>query len=253
MKLAGLIDGMSKALQVPLPRVRTAAAQLRKHGLLTSGPRGPGAPDMTPSDATNLLLAIMYDGELAVAERSVLRMREAPFLSCLHRKFDEAEVRRDDYPRNGIFSSTDGRPNQLGEVLETILDWFVRYGSLEEGDDYDLDLSIVNLTVTISSPGYAGTIHFNTHEGFWDLHYEWKPPEQLAYEVANKGNRLATRWDALAGPHVWSSRTAPEECLNAIADCLRGHRWYDAKEEIRAPYDDQVLADPEPALAQEQV
>jgi hypothetical protein len=236
VKLAGLIDGMAAALQVAPSRVRTAAAHLRKHKLLTTGPRGPGAPDMTPSDAVNLLLATMYDDELAVAERSARNLNTAPFVRCTHLPFGESDSRVDDFPRNGFFGDREA-PLLFGEVLATILDWFVRYGSLEEGGDYDLDLGVVNLTVTVSHPGYAATIRFNTHEGFWNVDYEWKSPDQIEFEAQNKGKLLVPVWGARKGPHIWSSRTVGEDSIFQIADCLRGSEWNESWEAFTPSYD----------------
>src|SRR5690349_21074789 len=117
---------MAEALGVAPSRVRTAAAQLRKHKLLTTGPRGPGAPDMTPVDASNLLLAVMYDDELAVAERSASHLRSAPVVRSSHQVFGESETRFDDFPRNGFFGSKE-HPLLFGDVVAAIFDWFARY------------------------------------------------------------------------------------------------------------------------------
>jgi hypothetical protein len=176
---------------------------------------------MTPEDAANLLLAVMYDGELAVAEQSTRSLFAAKRSKCRHRRFGEAEDRLGDHPRNG-FLGGETESLSFGEVLTTILDWFVRYGTLDEGDDTDVDLDAVNLRITVSSPGYEAMVHFNTHEGFWDLTYEWISPEQLSYGAEHKGDLLVTRWDALNGPYMWSSRTVADDSLHKIADCLRG-------------------------------
>jgi hypothetical protein len=249
VKLADLISGVAAALQVSEARVRTAAAQLRKHRLITTGPRGPGAPHMGPTDAANLLLAVMYDDELSVAHESVARLRSASLKRCKHRVFGEAEPKFDELPRNS-FLAPENEPLLLGEVLDTMLDCWVRHRGLDEGDDKDLDLSVINLRFEVSRPGYLAQIHYNTHEGFWNLTYEWKPPEQLAYEEANKGKRLVTRWDALNGPHLWSSRTVGDDCLALIADKLRGFVWdSDDIEMMEPPYSgaelSAALADPQ--------
>lgn len=234
VKLAGLVDGMAAALQVAPSRVRTAAAQLRKHKLLSTGPRGPGAPEMTPRDAANLLLAVMYDDELTTAHESVGRLRAASFAGCRHHKFGEPDDRRHDFPRNGFVGSKNV-PLSVGQVLETILDWFVRYGSLDEGvEQHDTD--VFNLTVTVAAPSYGVTIHFNTFEGFWDLTYAWKSPQQIEYEAANPDEMLRRSWHEKAGPQMWSSRTVYGDSLRIIADCLRGCEWDDDWERFDPPY-----------------
>jgi hypothetical protein len=233
VKLAGLIDGLAAAFQVAPSRVRTAAAQLRKHKLLTTGPRGPGAPDMTPKDAANLLLAVLYDAELSEAHQTVARLRQATVVRSVCRRWGEPEAKLDTLPRNGFVTSPAGESFTLAGLIEAMLDRWVRYGTLYEGDEDDIDLDPVNVTLEIMSPDYRGRLTFNTPCSlFWTLEYEWKSPEQIEYEAKNSG-MLATRWDARNGPHIWSSRSVGEDCLYHLADCLRGCEWQDEWEEFR--------------------
>jgi hypothetical protein len=241
VKLAGLVDGMAAALQVAPSRVRTAAAQLRKHKLIQSGPRGPGALEMNPRDAANLLLALLYDGELSDAHETVSRLRLAPMIRVSGRHWGEEEPDRETLPRNGWITDRAGQALNLGELIETMLDWWVRYGHLyeagEDGED-DIDLEPVNIRLEVSTPGYRAALSFNTPCSiFWILHYEWKSPEQTEYEAANTGKKFVRRWDALHGPHLWSSRTVSEDSLHRVAECLRGCEWDDAWEEFAPSYD----------------
>jgi hypothetical protein len=241
-KLAGLIEGMAKTLQVSPSRVRTAAAHLRKHKMINSGPRGPGAPDMGPTDAVNLLLAIMYDGELAEAHQTVRRLRQARIRYFDGRRpYDAGGVKLDRLPRNGFITDSHGQGHELGVVLETLLDWWVRYGSVDEDcaqeDDEEYDLETVNITLKVSCPGYRATLTFNSPMGLsWLLEYEWKPPEQIEYENNNRDG-FGVRWDARNGPHLWSSRQVGADCLTEIADLLRGSEWQDGWEEFAPAYD----------------
>lgn len=191
---------------------------------------------MTPQDASALLLVLMYDQELAIAEQSAASLCDARLVQCRHMVFGESDFRFGDFPRNAFFG-VEAAPLRFGEVIATILDWYVRYGTLEEGDDTDLDLYVANLIVTVSSPGYLGKVHFNTHEGAWQLTYEWKPPEQIAYETELASDPLATTWEARKGPRMCSSRTVGEDSLHLVADCLRACEWDDAWEEFTPPYD----------------
>jgi hypothetical protein len=237
-KLAHLIDGMATALQVAPSRVRTAAAQLRKHKLLTTGPRGPGAPDMSPEDATNLLLAVMFDGELGDAHSTVVRLRAAKVRFCDGNRYTDG--RREEIkslPENGFITSEAGRPYELGSVIDILLDAWVRYHSVDEGDDEDIDLDPQNITLEITSPGYQAMLKFNTPHGlFWRIAYEWKSPEQLAYEEATRGDRFKTVWESRNGPYMWSSRTVGEDSLTRIAECLRGSEWDYGCAEFQPPY-----------------
>lgn len=220
VKLAGLVEAFARALQVNPSRVRTAAAHLRKHRLVSTGPRGPGAPDMKPADATNLLLAIMYDGELADAEKTVCRLRQARIVRCQGRSVEESSD--ESFPRNGFLRAADGQHAELGEALDTMFDTWVRCGALSEDTDGGDELDPVNMDLEVACPGYRASLRFNYPAGpRWHLEYEWKSPEQLAYEAEN-GGMFAVRWDARNGPHIWSSRSVNEDCLTQIADCLRG-------------------------------
>lgn len=246
-KLAQLVEGMASALQVPPSRVRTAAAQLRRHKLIQTGPRGPGAPEMSPTDAANLLLAVMYDGELADAHETVPRMRQATVRYFEGRRsFEAGGAKLNRLPRNGFITSAEGDGHDLGTVLEILLDWWVRYGSVHEDcaseDDEEFDLEVVNLRLEVSCPGYRARITFNSPMGlFWRIDYEWKSPDQIAYESQTDGSLVKARWEARAGPHLWSSREVGEDCLTIIAEVLRGSDWEDAFTEFVPPYDGQSV------------
>lgn len=236
VKLVGLIEGMARALQIEPARVRTAAAQLRKHKLITTGPRGPGAPDMKPEDATNLLLALMYDGELASAHEHVARLREATFVSSEVVGVGSKELRGTLAPHR-FLRSAEGEPQPVGYVLDTMLYWWLEGGSIEEeGETEDGDLYAINISFTVSSPGYRAQLFIDAHETLWTLSYEWKPPEQVAYEAAapTEGFDMRTRWDALKGPYMSASRMVGEDSLTEIVDCLRGRPWEDLGDEPAA-------------------
>ena len=243
VKLSGLIDGMAAALQTEPARVRTAAAQLRKHKLLTTGPRGPGAPDMTPEDATNLLLALMYDGEAAKAHENVARLREATFVRSEGIVRGGERLPSDMLAPNRFLRDTEGNPLPFGYVLDTMLDWWLRGGSIEEEDceDGGPNLYAAKIRLTVSSPGYRARLFIDAYDVHWQLDYECKPPEQLEYEAAatTEGFDFRPRWDALNGPYMSASRVVGEDNLTAIADCLRGRPWDDLED---LPADPEVEA-----------
>ncbi|QIK79440.1 hypothetical protein G7077_11520 [Sphingomonas piscis] len=237
-KLARLVDGMTAALQIEPSRIRTAAAQLRKYKLLSSGPRGSGAPEMGPTDAANLLLAVMYDGELADAQNTVQRLRAAKLCNFEGSRPGPNGEKMHSLPRNGFITTSSGEAYDLGTLLETALDWWVRYGYLDEGDEGDnYDLDVVNFRLEVSCPGYQADVSFNTPTGlFWRLRYEWKSPERIAYE-ADGDQRFRAVWNARTGPHLWSSRTVSEDCLYQLAQVLRGCEWNDEWDEFTPSYD----------------
>lgn len=245
VKLAGFIEGVARSMQVSPSRVRTAAAHLRKHKLISTGPRGPGAPEMKPADATNLLLAIMYDGELAEADQTVCRLRLAHLVRCQGRSVDKCSD--ESIPPNSFLRTSDGQHAELGEVLDTLFESWVRFGAVSDSADERDDFDPVNLDVEVACPGYRASLRFNYPAGpHWHLEYEWKSSEQLAYEA--EAEIFTARWDARNGPHIWSSRSVSEDCLTQIADCLRGAEWGDGSTEFVRP--DQKSADePEGARA----
>jgi hypothetical protein len=242
VKLAGLVDGMARALRVSPSRVRTAAAQLRKHKMLSTGPRGPGALEMTPEDATNLLLAVMYDGELSDAHETVTRLRAASLQYYEGRRsFEDGREKMTSPPKNGFITSEVGETYRLGDVVDILLDAWARFNRIDEGGDEDIDLEPVNLRLEISCPGYNARLTFNTPNGlFWHLNYEWKSPDQLAYEAAGDKMFRAT-WESKDGPHMWSSRTVGEDSLTKVADCLRGCEWDEDLDEVTPPYEGEAL------------
>jgi hypothetical protein len=202
---------------------------------------------MTPTDATNLLLAVLYDGELAEAHQTVTRLRGATLARYQRMPFDpDGGVR---IPPNGFLRTSDGRLGSLGDVLDTLLDWWVRYGTLAEAQEQGDDLLPMNLDLEISCPGYRATLLFSDPCCTpWQFDYEWKSPEQQAYEAETTG-KFAARWDARHGPHIWSSRSVGEDCLSLIADCLRGTEWADEWETFAPTYDEATDANLEAAVA----
>jgi hypothetical protein len=207
---------------------------------------------MGPEDATNLLMAILYDGELADAHETVVRLSKATLTRVQHRRWEQFDYDYETLPRNGWLVAN-GEALSLGEVIQTMLDWKVRYGHLYEAGadgEEDIDLEPVNIRLEVSTPGYRASLTFNTPCSlFWRLDYEWKPPEQLKYEAENYGKLIATRWDARNGSHIWSSRTVCEDCLRAIADCLRGSELTDDWDEFVPPYDQGETANREAEVA----
>jgi len=135
-------------------------------------------------------------------------------------------------------------------VLDILLDAWVRFYCVSEGDDEDIDLEVVNIRLEVTSPGYNARLTFNTPNGlFWRLDYVWKSKEQREYETANQGKRFVRRWDALNGPYMSSSRIVGEDSLTKIADCLRGAEWLDEWESFTPSYDETVDAEQDAALA----
>jgi hypothetical protein len=122
----------------------------------------------------------------------------------------------------------------FGEILDVLIDWLVRYGNAEEEEETGA-LYASNMNVTVSTPGYQGSLFIDAHDTLWRLEYEWKSTEQTAHE--GNRNRMQTRWNASRGPYMSSVRSIQEDCLQAIADCLRGFEFPEDLVEVQPPYE----------------
>ncbi|MCW0206020.1 MAG: hypothetical protein OJK14_02915 [Achromobacter sp.] len=93
-KLSDLIETFASALSVPQTTVETYVKTLRKQGLLTTGGRGRGAPDVTADDCAKVMVAMMAGSPTHAVEKL-------------------SEI--------GNFRSIDD-PNKIGEASSCILD-----------------------------------------------------------------------------------------------------------------------------------
>lgn len=283
-KLSGLISGVAQTLKVPVTTVNTAAAQLRKHKLLTSGPRGPGAPEMGPSDMTNLLLALMFDDELKNVHINVPMLRSAPLQSWLGVM---RGGRRTEGPPPHRFTKTEdqSQPALLGDVLDLMFDWQVRSNGLDETDedaieakgytekqmskgDFDpnLYLYVDNLAIYVERPIDTVHVRWTSYAVHWDLWYSHPkpdleakadqemhrmglPPDGMVQQAGGHRYSLRPTLYGLMRPFMATSRSIDWEAFTALADVLRGFEWPDEHRvvEISPPYDDHANEPNDPA------
>lgn len=224
-RLSDLIPGFATALKVPERSVRNVAAVLRLNKLLTTGPRGPGAPHMGPSDATNLLLALMYDDDHQEAGSTVPRLRNAVLDKCEGRIGFDYGGGKIETPRHD-FLYANGEPHKLGEALDLILHEIACCGSL--GDDEDdakpLEwLDVVNFSFEVSRPGYSARLWLDTISVHWTLDYSWHDPEDAERRAGEKARgELPMHRLAHLGSYMTSMRAIRDAELTAIGDVLRG-------------------------------
>lgn len=242
-RLTDLVAGFADVLKIPVGTVRNVAAVLRAEKLLTSGPRGPGAPHMSPTDATNLLLALMYDDAQDVAAANVPKLRAAELV------FSEGRVGFDygggveRRPPPHEFASHEGRPHLLGDVLDLMFDILVRYGFLDvEPEDgtpiADMDY-VSNISIEVSRPGHSARLWIDAHAVHWHLNYSWPDPEYAERRDAQIA-RGEMPQHALAhfGTYMSRSRSIRDDELSGLADVLRGQAISnDAAAEFTPPYD----------------
>lgn len=161
MKLRELQERMAEAAQVPFGRVRTIASELRAKGLLTSGPRGPGAPEMTATDAVNLLLGLMYDGDAADCSVNVPKLRNALVVSSENR----GEGGLPDLP---YFSARPDGEIYLGDVLDNLLEHLSTHGRAD-ATAKDATAPIVDVTLKVTAPHHGAEINIDSDEALWDV------------------------------------------------------------------------------------
>lgn len=226
-RLAELISGFSDSLAVPAGTVKNTAAVLRAAGLLTSGPRGPGAPHMGPTDATNLLLGLMYDDLQENAAVHVPRLRDAALSSYKGViSFDDGGGLAGHIPPHS-FIGRDGQPFRLGQILDEIFDTLVRHGRIDfdPDDDVPVDQStyVKNFDFSISRPGYEARMWIDAISVHWTLAFRWLSPEDQALidSMAERGETIFHPVNC-RGPAMSRTRSIRDEEINSLADVLRG-------------------------------
>ena len=243
-RLADLIPGFAQVLQIPVGTVRNVASVLRASKLLTTGPRGPGAPNMTPTDATNLLLGLMYDDTHDAVATNVPRLRESPMTSYRGKLgYDYGGTRVEHIPPHD-FIGKGGQAYSLGDVLDAMFDRIVRYGALDDAPSDKTALSewpyVKNISVSISRPGYAGRVWIDTISVHWTLAYTWQDPAELARRAEAIEQGVDPRMIPLGlGTFMHRTRSVQDEELAALATVLRGYEVDDADPDldITPPYE----------------
>lgn len=180
-RLSQMIPGFAAALQVPEKSVRNAAAVLRRAKLLTTGPRGTGAPHMTPRDATNLLLALMYDDDHEAAETNVPLLYDTPLTSYGSQLSDGTRGNKGKRSADGKITPPphailhdNGTSRSLGAVMEAILARLLRSPRIHETGElsHGVESTIIDhLLLQISRPGHEARIVIDSPGVTWTLAY----------------------------------------------------------------------------------
>lgn len=226
-RLSQLVPGFAEALKVPEKSVRHAASVLRLNKLLTTGPRGPGAPHMTPRDATNLLLAIMYDDEYEAAKVNVPRIREAE-LTSFKGKLDDGSASSRALPPHA-FLSEGGAALRLGDVLDRIFEQLSLTGNLDVETDpgtapEDM-MTVDGMAFSLSRPGYASRLFIDTDTASWALAYTWIDPADLSRRKAQVARgETPTHYLTTLRTFLTSTRSVEMGELTTLAECLGSGR-----------------------------
>lgn len=213
-RLSEIVVDFAEVLKVPEKSVRHAASVLRLHKLITSGPRGPGAPHMTATDAANLLLALMYDDDYEAAKINVPRLREAQLVSFGGRTVEGLKLPRElpAFP----FLGSPAKPYFLGAVLDELLAFYA--GGSEPKTPVP---HIAEVVLSISRPGHVARLHVDVDQEHWTFAYERRDRREIARreKMAALGERPVHYLDTL-GTYLLSTRSIQGAELSALAACL---------------------------------
>lgn len=168
MKLKELQERMAYATKTPLSRVRSVAAELRVNGLITSGPRGPGAPDMTPTDVANLLFGIMYDAEVAESAKNVAILRRLRLVGVEKESLDKEDSL--ELPNLPYLKPSANNEIQFGEFFDGFLEHLAKYG-VPDADPNFIDDFITSMMIKITSPYHSAEIYIDSDKILWELEF----------------------------------------------------------------------------------
>ncbi|QCB42342.1 hypothetical protein E5673_08950 [Sphingomonas sp. PAMC26645] len=185
---------------------------------------------MTPTDATNLLLGLMYDDAQDAVALNVPHLRAA----TLQRSegsigFDYGGGTVSHAPPHDFVTDEQGVPFNLGTAIELIFDQLVRFGTidwdLEEGSNSSPDdlVYVTNFSLEVSRPGHSAKMWLDAHAVHWDLNYHRTDPEYAARrDAAVARGELVPNELAHLNTFMTRSRGIRDGEIYDLADVLRG-------------------------------
>ncbi|MBQ0708711.1 MULTISPECIES: hypothetical protein [unclassified Ochrobactrum] len=140
-KLPALIEKLARFDPRGVSAVENLSREMRREGLITSGKRGVGAPEMTSSDVTNLLFA-MVARQSKDAPAAVKALREATMVATweevesgiVDQFWDSLSIKDRIYDGDGMC--------RAGTVVDVIIDEFIEDGAIGVGEDFEIDVSL---------------------------------------------------------------------------------------------------------------
>lgn len=220
-KLKGLTSGMADALGVPEQTVYLTARGLRENGLIQTGPRGTGAPTMGPTDAVNILLALMWNEKATSDHLRVpdLRAAELQIAHCDGEQITDGISA--DYP----FLYDEGVVGDLGTVCDQMVDFAVRHGGM----------FAKHFSLSISRPGTAITLSLLDDEHTWDFRFMAFDPRYWARSENGDDAAMVPRETIFSAMNY--STAISVDNLWGIANTLRGRELGDDEDQCVPPYD----------------
>lgn len=167
-RLSELVSAASRALRFEERSAGLCARYLREAGLIAQKGRGPSAAHMGPTDATNLLFAIMASDAIKDAPANTRLVREATLYEAEFNFGGEARQTIPPYP----FLKDKQGPLRLGEAVDALIDHVVRYGDPLN----DEEVPMTNFLLKIERPGGFATMELDDEDRCWTTRYSREDP-----------------------------------------------------------------------------
>lgn len=214
-KLAQLIEAVSSHSGVPLPTVSLTARHVREAGLISSGGRGPGGAEMTPTDATNLLIGTVAAMQVKDAPEVVRLFRSArPIKNDWGEDHSEARLPIANFATLPFGEMLDELFRQLaadGDICENDTDEPIELGLEFQRTGHGYSVSPV---LTINRPNEDGEVveHYLYHAN------------NPAFDglTAQQRNAHARKLFSAGGIGLTVTATVRDYLIYPIADCLAG-------------------------------
>ena len=207
-KLSALMDVMANTLGIERARVNVLAMRLRKEGLIRSTGRGLNAADMGPSDAANLVLALLGGGFVDRAASRVRELRRAEPRKWLRNGAEH--IGTPDLP----FAQRLLAHHDLGEMLDELIAEYVEHGSFRSDDP---SKNVMSFAVTNNPTISICTLKIFLNDEWFSIDYIDLPPEIKVFDS------LKLRVEEFGSIEVVRRIHGP--AFAAIGACLAGRHY----------------------------
>lgn len=167
-RLSEMTAAFASTLRVPAPSVNLTARHLREAGMISQGGRGRGGAQMTPRDATNLLLGVMGPETIQQAPERVRFLRQATHAgSDSYQNVDSS----DEVPAFPFLDRCEVGAITLGQALENLIEEAM-VGDPEAQDG----LPITNLRFSVARPDLYSFFELDTGDDVWCVRFRRDDP-----------------------------------------------------------------------------
>jgi len=229
-RLSELVSAISLALGFEERSASLCARYLREAGLIAQKGRGPSAAHMGPTDATNLLFAIMASGAFKDAPVCARLAREASFCEAeLNFRGETSRI----VPRYPFLKNAFG-PLRFGEAVDALIDEAVRYGDPLN----DEGIPMTNFFLEIERPGLSAALELDDGNQYWIARYRREDPRLDGLE--GEARVEAARNIFRGAQNGMSTTTRIDlEVIRRVGDALRGYQPKEG-EVVRPPYQEKA-------------